>query len=112
MKRKTFLVGVLVCAFCLTLCACGNLQKDAVGTWIGEYEYEGNRYTATFTLCEGGSYSKTLYRNGALRSTEFGTWEVDGGDVVLHKDGDRSGSTRYDYDGTALINNGHRHYRK
>ncbi len=46
-------------------------------------------------------------KNGELSSAEEGTWEVKGGKVVLHKDGNMGVSTVYKYKGGALVNNDH-----
>jgi hypothetical protein len=102
----------LVCAFCLAFCSCGISEDEAVGTWSGTYTYNGNDYKVTFVLGDDGEYAKITYKNGILSSGEDGTWEIDGGDVLLHEDGNTKVATRYEYDGEALVNNDHKFYKK
>lgn len=98
---------VLMVAMLVSLCACGISKDEAVGTWSGTYVYEGNTFTAAFVLSEDGEYAKITYKNGSLSSSEEGTWEIDGGKVVLHEDGNMGISTVYKYSGGNLVNNGH-----
>lgn len=97
----------LVCALCLALCACGIKEEEAIGTWSGTYEYNGNDFAVSFVLSANGKYSEVIYENGSLHSMEEGTWEIDGGDVLLHEYGNMGISTRYEYKGGKLVNNNH-----
>ncbi len=112
MKMKSLVAVFLLCALCVAFCACGISREDAVGTWSGTYENKGNRFSATFVLSANGEYAKVVYKNGKLSSSEVGTWEIEGGDVVLHENGSMGGATRYEYKGKALVNNGHKFYKE
>lgn len=105
-KCKNLAVGVLLCAIVLSLCACGISREEAVGTWSGTYEYNGNRFSVAIVLDENRTYAKAVYKNQSLSSSETGTYEIDGGDVVLHKYGDAS-MVIYEYKNGALVNNDH-----
>ena len=108
---KRLLSIFLVCALCFCLSACGISKEDAVGTWSGTYEYNGNMFAVAFVLDAGGDYAEVTYKNGTLSSVEEGTWEIDGGKVVLHKDGNTGISVVYSYKGGALVNNKHEFYK-
>lgn len=112
MKMKSLLAILLICAFCLPLCACGISEEEAVGTWSGTYEYNGSSFSVAFVLSANGQYAKAVYKNGSMSSSETGTWEIGGGDVLLHKNGDSSTATRYEYKGGALVNNDHKFYKQ
>ncbi len=103
------LVAVICCAF---LCACGISEEEAVGTWTGSYTYNGNDFSVAFVLSADGTYSEATIKNGSLNGTEKGTWEVDGGKVVLHPNGDTGHSVTYKYKDGALVNNGHEFTKK
>ena len=106
-KIKNIVSIALVCVICLSLCACGIKEENAVGTWSGTYVYNGNTFAVAFVLSADGDYAKATYKNGSFSSTEDGTWEVKGGKVVLHEDGNMGISTVYKYKGGALVNNDH-----
>ena len=106
--KKSLIAIVLVLSVCLSLCACGISRENAVGTWSGTYVYEGNTFSCTFVLYESGEYDEVTYKNGSFSSSENGTWEIDGGKVVLHEDGNMGVSTIYKYKSGALVNNNHR----
>ena len=107
-KIRLFIAAILICAVCLSLCACGLKKSDAVGVWSGTYTYNGNQFSCGFVLDQDGSYAKITYKNGSLSSSETGTYEVKGGKVILHKDGKSGVSTEYKYKGGNLVNSGHK----
>ena len=109
--KKLLALSLVVIMCCVLLCACGISKEDAVGTWSGSYVYNGNNFTAAFVLDSNGEYSKVTYKNGSLSSAEDGTWEVKGGKVILHEDGNMGISTEYKYKGDALVNNDHYFYK-
>ena len=111
MMKRLFLIA-MVAAICFSLCACGISRDEAVGTWSGTYEYNGNQFAVAFVLKGDGDYSKVVYKNGSLSSAEEGTWEVQGGKVILHENGNMGSSTKYTYKGGALVNNDHKFYKK
>lgn len=108
MKTTKRIVSLsLVLVLVLMLCSCGISREEAIGTWSGTYTYDGSLYSVAFVLSSNGSYAKAVVKNGSLSSSEMGTWEVEGGAVVLHaRNG--GGTTRYKYKGGALVNNGHK----
>ena len=108
--KKLLALSLVVIMCCVFLCACGISKEDAVGIWSSSYVYDGNNFTNTFVLDSNGEYSKVIYENGTLSRAEDGTWEIDGGKVILHKNGDM-GSTEYKYKGDALVNNDHYFYK-
>ena len=108
---KRLIAAVLICALCFVLDSCGIKEDEAVGTWSGTYEYNGNSFSVAFVLGADGEYAQVTYKNGSLSSTEDGTWEIDGGKVVLHEDGNTGTSTVYKYRDGALVNNDHKFYK-
>ena len=112
MKNYKILVAIiLICSICLGLCACGISKHDAVGTWVGTYVYNGNQFSRSFVLSADGTYAEVTYKNGALSDSEIGTYEVKGGKVILHENGNMGTSTEYKYKGGALVNNKHEFYK-
>lgn len=106
-KTRSILALALVCMLCVTLCACGINEEEAVGTWSGTYVYNGNSFAVAFVLSADGNYSSVIYQNGSFHSSEEGTWEIDAGDVVLHENGNMGIATRYEFKGGKLVNNDH-----
>jgi major membrane immunogen (membrane-anchored lipoprotein) len=111
-KFKFLVVAILICSMCFSLVACGLSQEDAIGIWSGSYEYNGNQFTQTFALADDGTYVKVTVKNGEISSSEDGTYELKGGTVVLHEDGNTGISTKYKYKGGNLVNNGHKFSKK
>lgn len=108
-KIIALVLAAMMC--CVLLSACGISESDAVGTWSGTYVYDGNNFAVAFILSADGEYSKATVKNGEVSSTETGVWEIDGGKVVLHKDGNFGVSTEYKFKGGALVNNDHEFYK-
>lgn len=104
---KILVAAMLICAVCLSLCACGISKAEAVGTWSGSYVYNGNLFSRAFVLAADGTYSEATYKNGSFSDSEIGTYEVKGGKVILHEDGNMGVATEYKYKGGKLVNNGH-----
>lgn len=105
---KKVIALLLALALCVALCACGISKEDVVGGWAGSYTYNGDSFSVGLVLTEDGEYSKVIYKNGSPSSSESGTYEIDGDEVVLHENGKSGTSTRYEYDDGALVNNGHK----
>ena len=105
-KCKIVIAIALVIALCAGLSACGIKREEAIGTWLGTYEHNGNTYSIGFKLDAGGEYRKVTYKNGEFYKAEDGDWEIDGGKVALHSN-DSAGTTYYKYKGGNLVNNGH-----
>ncbi len=108
---KRTLVLVLILTMVLCLASCGLEAEEVLGTWVGAYEYEGNSFSRAFVLDADGTYAEVTYKNGALSSTEVGTFEVKGKHVRLHPDGNTGITVEYDYKGEALVNNDHEYYK-
>lgn len=106
-KVKALVAVVMICAICLSLCACGVVEKTFVGTWSGSYEYNGNTFAKAFVLDEDGNYTEVTMKNGSLYDTESGTYEVKGIKLLLHEDGNTGTSTPYSIRLGKLVNNGH-----
>ena len=108
---KSFIAIILVCVICLSLCSCGISKEEAIGVWSGSYVYNGNQFSSGFVLSADGTYIQITYKNGNLNSAEEGTYEVKGGKVILHENGDMGISCEYKYKGGKLVNNGHEFYK-
>ncbi|MBQ1223003.1 MAG: hypothetical protein IIX84_01825 [Oscillospiraceae bacterium] len=106
-KVKSLVAVVMLCAICLSLCGCGIVEKSFVGTWSGEYEYNGNHFSRAFVLDDDGNYTEVTLKNGSLHDTETGTYEVKGTKLLLHENGDTDVSTPYKIRLGKLVNNGH-----
>ena len=107
MKKIRFcLTLVLLCAICISLCACGLSEEQVVGTWSSTYEFYGSNFNNSFTLSADGTYSRTVYKDGVLSPSESGTWTIEGNKVCLFKD-DNSSNPEYTYKGGKLVNGGH-----
>jgi hypothetical protein len=110
-KYQSLIAVVLLVALSLSLCACGISREEAIGAWSGTYVYNGNTFSVAFVLSADGNYAKTSYKNGDFNKAETGTWEIDGGKVVLHENGNTGHSVVYKYQGDALVNNDHKFYK-
>lgn len=106
-KVKSIVAVVMVCALCLSLCACGLSEKGVAGTWSGEYDYNGNHFARVFVLDGNGNYTEVTQKNGEFYDSETGTYEIKGGKLLLHENGDTNTSTPYKYKFGKLVNNDH-----
>lgn len=105
-KCKALVAIILVFALCACLGACGIKQEEAIGTWLGTYEYNGDTFSIGFKLESDGSYRKITYKNGELYKAEDGSWEIEGGKVAL-RSSSSAGTTYYEYKNEKLVNNDH-----
>jgi hypothetical protein len=112
MKIKSLIAILILCTIVVSLCACGISEDEAIGTWSGSYIYNGNQFSVAFVLSPDGTYAKATYKNGSFHKSESGTWEVDGGDVLLYENGNTGAWTTYEYKGGALVNNDHEFFKK
>lgn len=113
MKKTTAAISlILVVSLCFMLVACGPAVEDVVGTWSGTWEYNGKLIACAIVLNSDGSYAKATLRDDAEPSSESGTYEIKGGEVRLHPNGDMGQTTAYKYKNGTLVNNGHALYKK
>lgn len=108
MKAFTRVISICLLAIMMTtiLVSCGPSMSDVAGTYTGTYTYNGSFFSVAIVLEESGSYAKATAKDGKT-TTETGTFEIDGDEVVLHKSGNSSNNTRYTYTDGQLENNGH-----
>ena len=111
-KTKAAIAMIMVVSICLVLVACGISQEEVVGTWSGSWEYNGKLISCAIVFNENGSYAKATLSNGSDTKAEVGTYEIKGGEVRLHPNGDAGSTTAYKYKGGALVNNGHELFKK
>lgn len=83
--KKLSLLLALVIVFC-ALASCAVSKDDLIGTWKGEWTYNGDKYSGTITLKYTGYYTQTVYKNGIIHSYETGDYEIDGKTVRLYND--------------------------
>ena len=106
-KFKAIAALALVVVMMMSMTACVATKSNVVGTWVGEYTYNGNSFACAFALDSDGTYAKVTYKNGSLNSAEVGTYEVNLFSVDLHPDGNSGVTTSYKYRFGKLVNNGH-----
>lgn len=110
-KIRICLALVLICAVCISICACGLNKEDVIGVWSCTYEFDGSEFYNEFTLSADGTYSKTVHKNGSISSNESGTWTIEGNKVCLFES-ENSANTEYTYRGGKLINADHKFTKK
>jgi hypothetical protein len=93
------------------LVACSPSVEDVVGTYTGEYVFNGDTYKVVITLSDDGRYVKEKTRNNGNSTTEKGAFEINEDKVLLHKEKLNTASedtyTVYNYRNNVLENNGH-----
>ena len=105
-KCKIFAAITLLCAICVSFCACGLSEEDVIGTWSCSYEFNGDDFYVEFILSENGEYSKIYIKNNSLSDSENGTWSIEGRKVCLFENENNS-NPEYKYKDGKLINGGH-----
>jgi len=105
---KRFLSAIiLVCISCTLLFCLTSCSNDIVGTWKGEWTYEGNDIEVSLSLDEDGNYVKMTYRNNSsIPDIEKGTYTFENSELILHTE-NSSRKTQYSYVDGKLENNGH-----
>ena len=111
-KARTVISLCLVLSMMLTfLVACSPSVEDVVGTYTGEYVFNGDTYKVVITLSDDGRYVKEKTRNNGNSTTEKGAFEINEDKVLLHKEKLNTASedtyTVYNYRNNVLENNGH-----
>lgn len=103
MKRALALILALVLVFCL-LAACGAMSKEElVGTWSGEWDFNGYHWNEELTLKANGTYVEKNYRDGKYYDTETGTYELDGSTLRCYENGNQGGPiTKYKVSSSTL----------
>lgn len=104
---RALVAALLVVSISFIMVGCVSKSK-LVGTWVGEYTYEGNKFNVAIVLNSDGTFGKATVKNGMVSSSSAGTWEIKGGKLVLHNDEDKT-MTEYkiSLDGKKITNNGH-----
>ncbi len=110
-KLKIVVAIILALTFCLSMVACAVSKEDVIGTWRGEWVYQGKNVVSIFTLNSDGTFNKITTRNGAISSIETGTYEIEGNEVSLYTTGE-VGRTVYKYKGGCLYNADHKHVKQ
>ena len=109
--KKILAIGIVL-IICISLCACGISKEEAIGTWSASWVYNGNNISSAFVLEVDGTFSEVTYRNGSLSSTLTGTYEIEGSKVFLYENGNKGSFMEFKYSGGALVNAGHKYYKK
>ena len=105
MKKVVSVLMLVVMA--LSMIGCSVSKEEVIGTWSGSWVYNGNSYSSAFVLAEDNTYASATYKNGSFYETEVGTYEIDGGSVDLHPDGNTGITRSYDFKGGKLYNGDH-----
>ena len=80
-------------------------EKKVVGTWAGEFIYDGDRYSYGLILGDDKVYAKTIYKNEVRQKNEVGIYEISGKEVHLHPGSDiKTTKYKYTFDGHLEIN--------
>ena len=113
MKSKSKIIALcLAVSMMMTFfVACSPTMEDVVGTYTGEYVFNGDTYSVVITLSEDGRYVKEKTRNKGDSTIEKGAFEIEEDKVLLHQDKMNTASgdtyTTYNYQKNILENNGH-----
>lgn len=113
--KKLIGILLLVCTLTLCLASCGVSDDEVVGTWRGEWEYNGNDFVGVIYINEDGTYSKATYKfinyglDYTLSSSEAGKYEIDGKEIRLYET--ESKWSTYTYVDGKLENGGHYYER-
>lgn len=102
--KKIISIVLLVCTLVLCLASCSSKEKF-IGTWRGEWEYNGNLYVSIIDIYEDETYKEVTYKNYAYYSTETGKYEIEGNEIRLYETEKRW--TAYKYIDGQLENGGH-----
>jgi len=82
-----------------------------VGTWRGEWVYNGNEIVSLLELKEDGTYVDKTYRisglSYALSSSESGTYSIKGKEIICKSNDFDGHSTTYNYIDGQLENANH-----
>ena len=113
--KKTVSAILLMVTLLLCLASCGLSKKDVVGTWRGEWVYNGNEIVSLLELKEDGTYVDKTYRISGLSyklsSTESGTYSIKGKEIICKSNDFDGHSTSYNYIDGQLENGNHYYTR-
>ena len=70
----------------ITFSSCSVSQEDIIGTWKGEWVYNGDRYSGTIVIEWSGYFTQIVYKNGIINSYVTGDYEIDGRTIRLFDD--------------------------
>lgn len=109
--KKIISILLLICTLTLCLASCGVSKKDLVGTWRGEWEYNGNTFVSVIEIYDNETYTDKTYKNYNLVSPtiESGKYEIKGNTIILYKTDTKY--TVYNYKDGQLENGGHYYAR-
>ena len=82
-----------------------------IGSWSGEYVYNGNFFQVSIELNEDSSCSRWTYKNGELTRTDVGVFEYSDNEIRLYLNGETHTWTAYDVTGEMMVNNNHEYFR-
>ena len=83
-KIISFIMAVLF--ILLTISSCAASKEDIIGTWKGEWVYNGDRYSGVIVIKWNGYFTHTVYKNGIINSYVTGDYEIDGRTIKLYDD--------------------------
>lgn len=110
MKKIRLVAMLMVISVFLmsTLSGCGAKEADVVGIWTGSWTYEGNSISKTLIVTPDHEYASEITNSSTGTKYETGIWEIQGGELKLHPNGNKGQTTAYKYKGGKLENNGHK----
>ncbi len=110
-KKLTILT--LVLTLCVSLFAgCSAPEKeDVVGVWTSTWTYNGNNFVCALILSDDFTYIENVSKNGAPATFEFGTYEIDGNEVICQPRGEIYW-TVYKWKNKHLVNGDHIYYKE
>ena len=88
MKKTTKLLSLImaISIVLIALTACSVSKDDLIGTWKGEWTYNGAKYSGTIVFKYTGYFTLITYKNGVINSYVTGDYEIDGKTIRLYDD--------------------------
>ena len=103
--KKIISIVLLICTLTICLASCSTSKDKFVGTWRGEWEYNGDLFVSVIDIYEDETYKEVMYKNYSYHSTETGKYEIEGNEIHLYETDKRW--TTYKYTNGQLENGGH-----
>lgn len=112
MRKSIALLLVLLISLslCPALAGCGatgGSPAAVIGTWEGEWDYNGAHIKCTLTVKDDGTYERTHVRDNIPSGTEKGDYEFADNILTTYKDEEHSVMIRYELVAGQLANGGH-----
>lgn len=112
MKKSVKIISLVIVMSIVALffVSCAASEKDIVGTWEGQWTYNGASYGKIIVIKSDGTYTSVMYKNGSFHEYEMGDWEIEGRNIILYDDDSityHGTSTTYKYKNGNLVNNNH-----